>query len=246
MTGAEPTLVIIPTYNEVENIPAVVGELARLFDNHGHRRVDILVVDDSSPDGTGPAVRKLAEAYRSEAGRLFLLERPGRQGLARAYVDGFTWGLEKGYAVFVEMDADLSHDPLDLTAMLATVESHAFVVGSRYVRGGRILGWGLLRRIVSLCGCLYAQAVLGSPIKDMTGGYNAWREEALRAIRLDSLISNGYAFQIELKYRALRAGLSFAEIPITFRDRIRGTSKMSLSIALEAIGGVLALRRASR
>ena len=236
-------LVVIPTFNEAENIGVVVERVLVVAAALAGWAVDVLVVDDNSPDGTADLVERMRGKAGEAKGHLHLLRRGAKEGLGRAYVAGFQWGRARGYDAFVEMDADLSHDPRELPALLGWLESRDFVVGSRYVAGGRIVGWGPARRLLSAGGSLYARALLGSPIRDMTGGFNAWRAEALKAVGLESLVASGYVFQIELKTRALAAGLLAAEIPITFRDRVRGASKMDSRIALEAIRGVLSLRR---
>ncbi|MBN2242912.1 MAG: polyprenol monophosphomannose synthase [Acidobacteria bacterium] len=228
-------LVVIPTYNERENlsrlIPAILGEDAGLH---------VLVVDDGSPDGTGASVLELQG--KECAGRLFLKTRPGKLGLGGAYVDGFRWGIANGYDFLVEMDGDWSHHPRYLGVMLQLAKEADFVIGSRYVPGGGILNWGIGRRMLSRLGSLYSRAILGVPIADFTGGFNGWWAEALRKIRLDTLRSNGYSFQIELKYRAHKLGFRHAEFPIIFDERRAGRSKMSGSIALEALWRVWGLR----
>ncbi|MGZ3749100.1 MAG: polyprenol monophosphomannose synthase, partial [Pseudobdellovibrionaceae bacterium] len=200
--------------------------------------VDILVVDDSSPDGTAQIVQEMQKAKS----QLHLLSRPGKQGLGRAYIAGFNWGMEKGFDVLVEMDADFSHRPEDLGALLAKLRNHDFGVGSRYVEGGRTVNWGVLRKIISRGGGIYSRLILGFPLNDWTGGFNAWKKEVLMGIDLSSVASNGYSFQIELKYKALRKGFKGAESPIVFEDRRVGQSKMSLKIVLEAFYRVWLMR----
>lgn len=198
----------------------------------------ILVVDDSSPDGTGEVVKALAQQHPE----LHLLSRAGKEGLGRAYIAGFKWGLEKGYEVLVEMDADFSHRPADLGPLLDKLPQHDFAVGSRYVEGGRTVNWGLMRKIISRGGSLYSRMILGFPLSDWTGGFNAWKRQVLEGIDLDSVKSNGYSFQIELKYKALKKNFSSAESPIVFEDRRVGQSKMSLKIVIEAFYRVWLLR----
>lgn len=230
------TLIVIPTYNEKENIQQMVPAILDQYP------VDILVVDDSSPDGTGLIVTELQKKYP----RLHLLSRPGKQGLGRAYIAGFNWGLDNSYEVIVEMDADFSHRPLDLKGLLTGIENHDFVVGSRYVEGGKTINWGILRKIISRGGGIYSRLILGFPLRDWTGGFNAWRSHTLKAIDLNQVKSNGYSFQIELKYRALVCGLKGLEVPISFEDRRVGQSKMSLGIVLEAFYRVWLIRNSAK
>ena len=227
------SLVIIPTYNEAGNIENLVRSI--------HQKkidTDILVVDDNSPDGTGEIVKKL----QSEFPRLHLLSRPGKSGLAKAYIAGFRWGLEQGYDWFVEMDADFSHRPEDLQKIITSFEGHDFVVGSRYTAGGATENWGLMRKSISKGGSLYARVILGYPINDWTGGFNAWSRKALEEIDIDKLQSEGYSFQIELKYKAMKKNLKGTEVPILFADRKAGESKMSMKIVVEAFYRVWILR----
>jgi dolichol-phosphate mannosyltransferase len=220
-------LVIIPTYNERENveqlIPAVFNTDSRLH---------VLVVDDGSPDGTADAVLQLKET--SCAQRLFLCSRSGKLGLSSAYIHGFNWGLANGYDFLIEMDADWSHQPRYLATMLECAAKTDFVIGSRYISGGGTLNWGAGRRILSKFGGLYSSIILGAHIADFTGGFNGWSADVLSAIGLHKLKSNGYSFQIELKYRAHKLGFEYLEFPIIFDERRAGKSKMSLPIALEA------------
>lgn len=222
-------LVIVPTYNERDNIPAITE---RLFAAAGGR-VEMLVVDDGSPDGTAAAVAELAERYP-----VHLIERPGKLGLGTAYVTGFRWALERGYRAIVEMDADGSHDPADVGRLLDALSDADLVIGSRYVEGGRVVNWGLLRRGLSAGGNLYARAWLDLGVRDATSGFRAFRSEALRAQDLGDVSSEGYAFQIEMTRRIRRAGGRIKEIPIAFTDRTLGRSKMSRRIALEALVAV--------
>ena len=227
-------LVIIPTYNEVENISLIVPAVRALGSE-----ISVLVVDDSSPDGTGDAVKKLAQLDS----QVFLLTRPQKQGLGRAYISGFEWGLAQNYDVLIEMDADFSHRPEDLKGLVEKMRQGAdFVVGSRYVKGGGTLNWGLGRKIISRGGSLYSRLILGFPLNDWTGGFNAWSRQTLEKIQLASVKSNGYSFQIELKFRAQRAGCKGVESPILFEDRRAGQSKMSTQIVLEAFWRVWKMR----
>lgn len=225
--GGGRALVIVPTYNERDSLPRAVE---RVFEAVPEG-VDVLVVDDSSPDGTAAVARDLAA--RDE--RVHLLERPGKAGLGRAYVAGFRWALERGYDAVVEMDADLSHDPADIPRLLGALDRADLVVGSRYVPGGRTENWGLVRRLLSRFGNLYARAWLGFSVRDSTSGYRAFRSETLRAQDLDSVHAEGYAFQIEMVRRIHRAGRRIEELPITFVERELGRSKMSRRIVLEAL-----------
>jgi len=222
-----PALVCIPTYNEQENVESIVRAVLE-----ADPRTDVLVVDDASPDGTGA----LADALARESSRVHVLHRPGKAGLGRAYLAAFHWGLERGYQFLLEMDADWSHHPRYLPLLLDRATSQAdLVLGSRWVRGGGTLNWGTGRQLISKGGSLYARLVLGLPIRDLTGGFKCFRAEVLRAIDLDSVHSTGYAFQIELTYRAIRRGFRVVEVPIVFEDRRVGQSKMSRAIVLEAL-----------
>lgn len=227
------TLVIIPTYNERENIgnmlPAVLAQKLG---------VDLLVVDDNSPDGTAAVVQSLMTSNPN----VHLLSRAGKEGLGKAYLAGFRWALERGYDAVVEMDADFSHRPVDLGPLIAGLATHDFAVGSRYVAGGGTVNWGLGRKIISRGGGIYSRLILGYPLNDWTGGFNAWRSKTLVGIGLEGVRSNGYSFQIELKYKALRGGFKGVEVPIRFEDRRVGQSKMSLKIVLEAFYRVWLLR----
>lgn len=228
-------LVVIPTYSERENIrgliPAVLG---------ADERIRLLVVDDASPDGTAEIVESLRrDAYEN---RVFLLRRPGKMGLGSAYVEGFEWGLSHNHDFLIEMDADWSHHPRYLPTMLQLAGEYDFVIGSRYVAGGGSLNWGLGRRLLSRFGSLYCRVILGVSIADFTGGFNGWSARVLRGIGLQAIKSNGYSFQIELKYRAHRLGYRHVEFPIIFDERREGASKMSPKIALEAFYRVWQLK----
>ncbi len=238
MSGA--AWLILPTFNEAENIEAIVRAadvlLARAAPE-GHR---ILVVDDSSPDGTGRIADRLAE----ELPALRVLHRTERAGLGPAYLAGFARALEEAAAFVLQMDADFSHDPADLPRLLEAARGPADVaLGSRYVPGGGVTDWGRGRRLVSRGGSWYARRALGLGVRDLTGGFKCFRAEVLRAVDLPTVRSHGYAFQVELTYRAIRQGFRVREIPITFRDRQRGTSKMTWRIAAEAVVMVPGLRR---
>lgn len=235
-------LVIIPTYNEIENITRIIPEVFK----HIPPDAAVLVVDDGSPDGTAAAVASMQGEDKPFGGRLALLERAGKQGLASAYIAGFSWGIERKFDALCEMDADFSHKPEYLPALLDALLSHDVAIGSRNVAGGAVEGWSRLRNLISKGGSLYARAVLGCPTKDLTGGFTMWRASALQKIGLGSIISKGYAFQIEMKYRAHRRGLSVREIPIVFPDRTAGVSKMSGGIFLEAVTAVFKIKAAVR
>lgn len=226
-------LVIVPTYNEIDNIKMLLPELIALQDDF-----DILVVDDSSPDKTADFV---ADFSKSEK-RVNLLLRKEKNGLGKAYIAGFRWGIEHGYEAVVEMDADFSHRPVDLVKILKQLDTSDVVVGSRYVPGGETVNWGFIRKLISRGGSLYSRLILGFPVRDWTGGFNGWRTPVLHAIGLDHIQSNGYSFQIELKYKAQRLGFVVTEIPIIFEDRRVGQSKMSLKIVLEAFYKVWMIR----
>ncbi|MCI0420887.1 MAG: polyprenol monophosphomannose synthase [Acidobacteria bacterium] len=229
-------LVIVPTYNERENIAQLIPKVLA-----ADTRLHILVVDDSSPDGTGSAVEELRVRALSE--RVFLETRLCRMGLGAAYIHGFRWGLAHGYDFLIQMDADWSHHPAYLSEMLRLSTAVDFVVGSRYVEGGGTKNWGWGRRLLSRFGSLYSSLILNLAIRDLTGGFNGWRLAVLEAIGLDSLRSDGYSFQIELKLRASRLGFRPAEFPIIFAERRAGQSKMSAGIVCEAIWRVWQFRR---
>jgi dolichol-phosphate mannosyltransferase len=233
---------IVPTYNEAENIRpfvrSVADRLAELVPGE-HR---ILVVDDNSPDGTGAIADELA----GELDVVEVLHRAGKEGLGRAYVAGFTHALGQGAELVIEMDADFSHDPVYLGDLLAATEEADLVLGSRYVRGGGTRNWGLMRRLISRCGGIYARAILGVHVRDLTGGFKCIHRRVLESIDLPSVRGEGYVFQIEVTYRAIRAGFKVVEVPIVFSDRTAGTSKMSTRIALEAMWLVPRLRTTRR
>jgi dolichol-phosphate mannosyltransferase len=227
-------LIVTPTYNEHDNLRAFVASVRKTLPE-----ADVMVVDDASPDGTGEVADRLAESDP----KLRVLHRPRRLGLGTAYLAAFRQGLAEGFDVFFEMDADLSHDPAHLPAFFAALDAGAdVVVGSRNMPGGAVEGWGPLRHFVSKGGSLYSRAILQVPIRDLTTGFKAFTRRALSVIDLDAVHSNGYSFQIEMTYRALRAGLRVVEVPIVFVDRRAGQSKMSRRIVAEAVGVVWRLR----
>jgi dolichol-phosphate mannosyltransferase len=237
MSG-EPWL-ILPTYNEAENVESIIaaaGEVLARAAGDGYR---VLIVDDGSPDGTG----RIADELARERDWLEVLHRTQKGGIGPAYLAGFSHALERDAGFVMEMDSDFSHDPADLARLLAAVHAGAdLALGSRYVPGGGVSDWGLLRRLISEGGSTYARWVLGLRVRDLTGGFKCFRREVLEAIHFDSVRSQGYAFQVELTYRAVRAGFRVVEVPIVFRDRRRGQSKMSWRIAAEAMFVVPLLR----
>jgi dolichol-phosphate mannosyltransferase len=220
------TLVIIPTYNERENLETMADRVLRSVPD-----IELLIVDDNSPDGTGA----LAEDLAATQPRVHVLHRPGKQGLGAAYQDGFRWGLDHGYAELVEMDGDGSHQPEQLPRLLDGLRDSDLVIGSRWVRGGAVVNWPLKRAMLSRGGSFYARLALGLPVRDVTGGYRAFRASALTAIDLREVSSQGYVFQIDMLWHAYLAGLRIAEVPITFVERRFGVSKMSGGIVREAM-----------
>jgi dolichol-phosphate mannosyltransferase len=229
-------LIIVPTYNERENVPRVVAEFLAPVPGS-----ELLFVDDASPDGTGELLDELAAGDP----RIHVLHRPGKLGLGTAYIDGFRWALARddAYAFVIEMDADFSHDPRYLPRMVELARGGAdVVVGSRYVAGGGTINWGVGRQLISRAGGNYARTILGMHVRDMTAGFVCYRRQALEALDLSSVKSNGYSFQIEMKYRAHQAGLQIVEMPIVFEDRRVGQSKMSRAIVAEAFWRVWKLR----
>jgi dolichol-phosphate mannosyltransferase len=234
-TGVGATWVVLPTYNEADNLPGISAAiLATLPD------ATLLIVDDNSPDGTG----RLADELAASEPRIRVRHRTAKEGLGRAYLDGFRVALEAGAGTLVQMDADWSHDPAmlpDLVTPLAA-GSADLVIGSRYVRGGGVVDWGLGRRVISRGGSLFARTILGLQPHDLTGGFKAWRGSTLAAIPFDGVHAGGYVFQIEMTFRASRGGARILEVPITFRDRRVGQSKMSRRIVIEALIVVIQLR----
>ena len=231
------SLVVLPTYNERENVKKLIEEIfSRSSD------LEILVADDSSPDGTAEVVRQLQATIGEQ--RLHLLVRPKKEGLGRAYLASFQWALEKGYNNIVQMDCDFSHRPKDLIKVFDELKKSDvdFVVGSRYVAGGGIPEWEMWRRLLSKMGSLYAKTILGYPLRDWTGGFNAWKRNVLEQIGLNNVSSEGYSFQIEMKFRALKLGFKGVEVPIIFDKRQDGKSKMSFKIMFEAILKVWVIR----
>jgi dolichol-phosphate mannosyltransferase len=237
MSG-EPWL-ILPTYNEAENVEAIVAAAGAVLAQAAPAGFRVLVVDDGSPDGTG----RLADELAGKHEWLEVLHRTEKNGIGPAYLAGFRHALQGGAGYVMEMDSDFSHDPADLARLLGAVHGGAdLALGSRYVPGGGVSDWGLVRRLISEGGSTYARLVLGLRVKDLTGGFKCFRREVLEAIHFDSVRSHGYAFQVELTYRAVQAGFSVVEVPIVFRDREHGQSKMSWRIAVEAMWLVPRLR----
>ncbi|MDX1578517.1 MAG: polyprenol monophosphomannose synthase [Gemmatimonadota bacterium] len=235
--GTGRALVVMPTYNEVETL----GELVpRVLEQDG--RIDVLIIDDASPDGTG----QVADRMAAEKSRVEVIHREGKLGLGTAYLRGFRHGLERGYDYMLEMDSDLSHDPVYLPDLLAAVDAGAdLAIGSRYVRGVNVINWPMSRLLLSYYANKYARWVTGLPLTDATSGFKCFRRRALEVIDLDRVGSTGYAFQIEMDFRAWKAGMELVEVPIVFTDRDRGESKMSGAIVREAVWRVWALRRAA-
>jgi dolichol-phosphate mannosyltransferase len=225
----------LPTYNERENLEHMIRALGEVLDTDTDR---VLVIDDGSPDGTGDIADRLAD----ELPWVSVLHRDTKEGIGPAYVAGFRWALAGHAELVLEMDCDFSHDPADVPRLIAAAEDADLVLGSRYAPGGGTANWGLLRRVVSRGGCLYAQAILGLGVRDLTGGFKCFRREALEAIDLGALSAHGYAFQIETTYRVKRAGMRVQEVPIMFVERRAGASKMTGSIVAEAMWRVPLLR----
>jgi dolichol-phosphate mannosyltransferase len=226
--NSQNLLVCVPSYNEAENIEPFIDAVFGNAPPQAH----VLVIDDNSPDGTASIVEKTLGKYPQ---RLHLLNRPGKQGLATAYLAAFDWGLARDYNIFLEMDADFSHNPAYIPVMLKEIQTNDVVIGSRNIKGGGIEGWSFIRKIISKGGSFYSRTVLGCPIKDLTGGFNMWTKTALDRIGLQNIIAKGYSFQVEMKYRAYITGYSIKEIPIVFPNRKFGTSKMSGKIFFEAL-----------
>ncbi len=220
------TLILIPTYNERENIKILVSEIFRYLPT-----TDILFIDDHSPDQSADSIKDLQKT----TSQIHLIERPKKLGLGSAYIRGFKWGLERGYDYFFEMDADLSHSPKYLPEFLKIIKIYDLVLGSRYIEGGGIEGWNFFRRLLSKGGSLYSRILLGLPYRDLTGGFKCFSSKVLKAIDLDIIQSDGYCFQIELTYKAHRKGFQIKEIPIIFSNRSCGKSKISRKIVLEAL-----------
>ncbi|MFC1563942.1 polyprenol monophosphomannose synthase [candidate division KSB1 bacterium] len=227
------TLVIIPTFNEITNINKIVNAVLSQSET-----LDVLVVDDNSPDGTGQAVRDM----QKDNSRIHLIEREGKMGLGTAYIAGFNFAIENKFDFIFEMDADFSHNPAEIPNFLESIREYDLVLGSRYIQGVNVVNWPLRRLILSYGANLYTRIITGLSVRDATGGYKCFRREVLEAIDLDKIHSNGYTFQIEMTYKAWKKGFRIKEIPIVFIDRVQGQSKMSRKIIVEAIFMVWKLR----
>ncbi len=240
MNNFEPTymkdikaIVIIPTYNELNNVQRLVPELRQLYPD-----LDILIVDDNSPDGTGDYIAELGKTDE----KIHLIERHGKLGLGTAYVAGYKYMLENNYDIAFQMDADYSHDPREIKNFLKMIDKYDLIIGSRYLNGVNVINWPMQRLLLSYFANKYTKFITGLPINDCTGGYKCFKREVLQAINLDAIKSNGYAFQIEMNFKAWKKGFKLGEIPIIFLDRVEGTSKMSKKIVREAIYRVWELR----
>ena len=229
------TLIIIPTYNEAENILKLIEEINDVISG---LNCSILVVDDSSVDGTYELVRDIQKKYKN----LYLIKRNEKSGLASAYIDGFRFGINNGFDYFIQMDADFSHNPKYLPEIINKLKIYDYVIASRNVPNGKAVGWSFLRNFISKGGSIYSKLILNCPINDLTGGFNGWRKDVLLKIDLNNIISKGYCFQLEMKYRAFRAGFNYVEIPIIFENRKYGISKMSFKIFIEAFLNTVKLR----
>jgi len=226
-------LVIIPTYNEIENVERMIETVLSLPEN-----TDILIVDDNSPDGTGS---KVIDIQKSEE-KVHLIQRSGKLGLGTAYIEGFRFALSKSYDYIIEMDCDFSHDPKDISRLLKEIDDYDLVIGSRYIQGVNVVNWPLKRLILSMGASLYTRIITGMPLKDATSGFKCFRRKVIESINLESIHSNGYSFQIEMHYKTWKSKFRIKEIPITFTDRIDGHSKMGKAIVREAIFMVWKLR----
>ncbi len=227
------SLVIIPTYNEIDNIDKMLSTLIELYP-----KLNILIIDDGSPDGTANVVK----SYQEKNPKVNLIQRSGKLGLGTAYITGFKWALERDFAFIFEMDCDFSHDPKDLPILLEAAQTNDLVIGSRYVNGIRIINWPFRRLLLSYCASIYTRIITGLKIKDVTGGFKCFSQKALRSIDLNNILTNGYSFQIELNYKVWSQGLSVKEVPIVFTERRDGQSKMNGGIVREAIFAVITLR----
>jgi len=229
----ERSLIIIPTYNELDNVQKLIPDVLSRYKN-----VDVLVVDDNSPDGTGDYVEKLGHSMEG----VKLLRRPEKMGLGTAYIDGFKYALKENYSYVFEMDADFSHDPKEIKNFLKAIREKDLILGSRYISGVNVVNWPMSRLLLSYFANIYTRIITGLPVRDATGGYKCFRKEVLAAINFNNIKSNGYAFQIEMTFKAWKKGFRIGEIPITFVDRVKGKSKMSKKIVREAISMVWKLR----
>jgi len=226
-------IVVVPTYNECENIEKMIHTLIELYPE-----IHILVVDDNSPDGTGKYVKEKSE----EDNRIHVLQRPGKMGLGTAYVDGFKYILERDYDYIIQIDADFSHDPKEIANLLIAIEDNDLVIGSRYIQGVNVVNWPMSRLLLSYFASIYTRVITGMPVMDATGGFKCFRREVLESINLEKIKSNGYSFQIEMNFKTYKRNFRIKEIPIVFTDRIEGVSKMSKQIVREAVTMVWKLR----
>lgn len=229
----EKSLIIIPTYNELDNITRLIPELIGK-----NKNVDVLIVDDNSPDGTGSYVKSLGETHPE----VKIINRPKKMGLGTAYIAGFKYAIENKYDYVFEMDADFSHDPKEIKNFLSAIKENDVVIGSRYITGVNVVNWPMRRLLLSYFASMYTRVITGMPIKDATGGFKCFRRNVLESIDLNRIKSNGYSFQIEMNFKAYKKGFRMKEIPIIFMDRVKGTSKMSKKIVREAITMVWKLR----
>ncbi len=229
----EKILIVIPTYNEIDNIESLLEKLRKTYPKY-----DVLIVDDNSPDGTGKYV---AERKKSDE-KIHLIQREGKLGLGTAYVAGFKYAIENGFDAVVQMDADFSHDPDKIKDLVESLQDSDLVIGSRYIQGVNVVNWPMSRLLLSYFANVYTRIITGLPVKDATGGFKAIRIEVLKSINLDKIRSNGYAFQIEINFKAWKKGFRIKEIPIVFTDRVEGSSKMSKAIVREAVFMVWKLR----
>ncbi|MCH9029938.1 MAG: polyprenol monophosphomannose synthase [Bacteroidetes bacterium] len=236
MTHSQRALIIFPTFNEKENIEKIVNAVLPL-----DPRINVLIVDDNSPDGTG----KIADRLSKDEEKVFVLHRTNKQGLGRAYLAGFKWAIERKFDLIFEMDADFSHNPVEIPIFLNAMDNYDLVLGSRYKDGVNVVNWPMRRLMLSLFANVYTRLITGLPVHDATGGFKCFRKEVLQSINLDQVKSNGYAFQIEMTFKAWKKGFKIKEISIVFTDRVKGTSKMSRKIVREAIVMVWKLRLAS-
>lgn len=228
------TLIIIPTYNEIDNIERMITTIMNRYSE-----ISLLIIEDGSPDGTAQVVKKYQEKF---PGNLFMIERTGKLGLGSAYITGFKWALEKGFDFVFEMDCDFSHDPNQIPDLLSEAQCHDLVIGSRYIDGIRIINWPFKRLLLSYCASIYTRMITGIPVFDTTGGFKCFTRKALQTLNLDHIISKGYIFQLELNYKIWAAGLKLKEVPIIFYERRDGQSKMGGGIIFEALFAVIRLR----